>query len=234
MDYHDATRSSWSSSASHLLRKGSRSTPLKHLQATIKAIAWPGIVINKDSSSVPSSKEFIVRFFYDEDVPPRQPVQLNHRPMLRPFFETTMTATISYSGRSGFADPGHPDSTELFLFNSSGNLATPVSLQSGQVYWISLLETRSPPLVHWACGDSSSSVFRPGGGDGSAWYETAGACLGFAFTLFDTLIEQQGAPLSKGEPAKGEATAAQNRLLPQLPKRGTDIQAILTVLGRRT
>jgi len=50
--------------------------------ATIKAISWPGIVINVDPSSVPSSIEFIVRFFQDEGIPPLQPLQLNHRPML--------------------------------------------------------------------------------------------------------------------------------------------------------
>jgi uncharacterized protein YjbI with pentapeptide repeats len=206
--------------------------------ATIKAISWPGSVIDVDPSSVPSSIEFIVRFFHDEGVPPLQPLQLNHRPMLLPFFETTITATVSYSGLSGFADPGHPDSAQIFLLNSSGNLATPVPLQGGQVYWISLLETLSSPLVHWFSGESGPSVFRPGGGgggDGSAWYENIdGANLGFAFTLFDRLIEQKGDPLSKREPPKGAPPAAQSRLLPKLPKQGTDIQAILTVLGRRT
>lgn len=207
--------------------------------ATIKAIAWTGALIDVDPSSVPSSIEFIVRFFQDEGVPPHQPLQLNHRPMPLPFFETTITATVSYSGLSGFADPGHPNSAQIFLLKSSGNLATPVPLQGGQVYWISLLEKRSPPLVYWASGESGPSVFRLGGGsggDGSAWYETSGGAngLGFAFTLFDKLIEQKGDPLSKKEPPKGTSPAAQSRLLPKLPKQDTAIQAVLTVLGRRT
>jgi hypothetical protein len=170
--------------------------------ATIKAISWPGCVINVDPRSVPSSIEFIVHFFQDEGVSPLQPLQLNHRPMLRPFFETTMTATVSYSGLSGFADPGNPDSAQIFLLDISGNLATPIPLQGGQVYWLSLLETRPTPLVYWVSGESGPSVFRPGGGsggDGSAWYENLNGAngMGFAFTLFDKLIEQKGEPLSK-------------------------------------
>src|SRR5688500_8278863 len=157
---------------------------------TVDAVSWMGLntphLGNPPPLPVGATTPFRLRFYFDEQVPPAQANNLNHRPSAALIADVLVNAQVTAVQAVPFPGGGGADA---FLVNYRATVPTGVVAFHLFPQWLSILSAEPAIGFDWLLGHpGGNAVFRgPGIGNGTDWHEIGNADHSdYVFTLEGT------------------------------------------------